>query len=124
MLLSEICLCNQSAVLSCRFTATTTYVEIEDFDPDTNMFSHISAIRFGKMADFQEMKGPGEYNLSIMNIRMYNGSLYRCHGFDEQVLDVYSNNFSIVQIDGECCEFNINPVHLIKMCFLYNCAPI
>lgn len=105
MLSSEVFLCNQSAVLSCRFNNTNMSVQFQDINPRTNNFSPLTSDRIKMTSNYQEMKDLdlGEYNLTIMNVRMYNGSQYRCKGAIKDRPFVCSN-IAVIQVDGECCE--------------------
>ena len=111
----DVCLRNQSAGLSCLFS-TATHVRVEDFNNDAGKFNVLSQRRIDMIPDYQAMEGEGidggrcvrtddqecAYNLTIMNVRKYNGSRYRCHGFEKDGSNVYSDEIQILII-GECC---------------------
>ena len=106
--------CNGSARISCRFN-TTTHVQVQEFKDDTSMFNPLSPRRIDMIPDYQAMEGEGvdegrcvrtddrqcAYNLTITNVRKYNGSRYRCHGFEDGS-HIYSDEQDIL-ITGECC---------------------
>ena len=68
----------------------------------TNRFNPLSQSRLRMNPDYEVMEGVGVYNLTITDPEKYNGTKYRCHGFDdsEEALDIYSN-VSQVLVIGE-----------------------
>ena len=114
-LFSRVFRCNESARISCRFS-TATYVQVQQFKNDTSRFNPLTPCRIDMIPDYQAMEGEGvdggrcvrtddqqcAYHLTIMNVRKYNGSRYRCHGFEKDGSDIYSDEQKIL-ITGECC---------------------
>ena len=93
-------------------------MRVYDFNDDAGKFNVLSQRRIDMIPDYQAMEGEGidggrcvrtddqecAYYLTIMNVRKYNGSRYRCHGFEKDGSNVYSDEIQILII-GECCAY-------------------
>ena len=76
------------------------FVRMEEFLSETMRFTLLTSNYIFENPDFEEEKGEGVYKLRIARVELYNGTRYRCHGFDEHFLPVVSNEWTLV-VPGE-----------------------
>ena len=85
---------NNFTVLSCSFWNVIA-VRIQDFDSNNNRFNTLSSNRIARNSDYEASSGVDVYKLMITHPERYNGSLYRCVGFDGDAMEQYSNQWNL-----------------------------
>ena len=87
--------CSNSTVLVCAYN-NSMYVGMQKFDADQNSFKTLTSYRIARNPDFEESFGNNVYKLKISQVMKYNGTQYRCFGYDENFELQYSNQWKVV----------------------------
>lgn len=72
------------------------HVGMQEFNADQNIFKTLTSNRIARNPDFEESSGNDVYKLRISQVMKYNGTQYRCFGFNENVELQYSNQWKVV----------------------------
>lgn len=87
--------CSNFSVLSCSFRNVLA-VRLQDFDSEDNRFNTLSSNRIARNPDYVATSADDVYELQITHPERYNGSLYRCFGFDDEDFGAqYSNQWKL-----------------------------
>ena len=87
--------CSTSIVLRCSF-CDLRYVRFEELAADAFRFVVLTSNNILRNSDYEEVVSDGLYKLKIAQIIRHNGTLYRCHGFDDTSLKVSSAPFKLL----------------------------
>lgn len=87
--------CSTSIVLKCSF-CDLHYVRFEELADDALRFVVLTSNNILRNSDYEEVVSDGLYKLKIAQVMKYNGTQYRCHGFDGTFLKVSSAPFKLL----------------------------
>lgn len=93
-------ICLPSITLECSF-CNLHFVIFEEFLADGFRFNPLTPNLLLRRPDYEEMFGDGLYTLRITDIERYNGTQYRCHGFDDTASKISSDPLTLI-VPGEC----------------------
>ena len=103
--------CSSSIVLTCSYQ-NTQFVRIEECAANTMHFTLVTRTTILSNPDFEEVISAELYMLRISRVERYNGTRYRCQGFNaETEEEVVSNEWTLIvpsefvtAVQNSCCK--------------------
>ena len=88
-------------------------MRIEEYVADGIQFNRLTTNYISRNPDYEEVVSDGLYKLRISQVERHNGTRYRCHGFAEDLSEVFSSDEWKLVVP---CELNQVVVCLCKYC--------